>query len=156
MSKLSEFSQLLRDNGTPAQSSTEINSLLQMIHAMDDPRVVLVKLADRLHNLRTLSHLSPAKQQVIAKESLYLFAPLANRLGIWALKAEIEDICFQYIFPEEHRVLAESTMGGGESEIVLRESLHALHDRLVEAEVGIVDLTGRPKNLYGIHTKMQK
>jgi len=78
-----------------------------MLGMSDDIRVILIKLADRLHNIRTLDHLNPEKRRRIALETLDIFAPLANRLGIWRIKEELEDRCFPHAYPDKHRIIQE-------------------------------------------------
>ncbi|CAI5492813.1 unnamed protein product [Closterium sp. Naga37s-1] len=116
VSKLSLVSQLTRDSSRQL-TSCEIDNLRTMFVAMADVRVVLVKLADRMHCLRTIDALPAKTQQRISRETLDVFAPLANRLGIWSWKAEIEDACFRCLHPREHAdLLAEldrTSSGGG-------------------------------------------
>ncbi len=120
-----------------------------------DIRVILIKLADRLHNLRTLDHLSEEKQKAIARESLEIFAPLAHRLGIFRVKWEIEDLAFRYLEPEEYRDLAQRvSMKRKDREEFTQEVIMLLKERL-EA-VGIkCDIQGRAKHFYSIFKKMQ-
>ncbi|CAI5532467.1 unnamed protein product [Closterium sp. Naga37s-1] len=115
VSKLSLISQLTRDSSRQL-TTCEIDNLRTMFVAMADVRVVLVKLADRMHCLRTIDALPAKTQQRISRETLDVFAPLANRLGIWSWKAEIEDACFRCLHPREHAgLLAEldRTSSGG-------------------------------------------
>ncbi|CAI5497727.1 unnamed protein product, partial [Closterium sp. Naga37s-1] len=118
VSKLSLVSQLTRDSSRQL-TTCEIDNLRTMFVAMADVRVVLVKLADRMHCLRTIDALPAKTQQRISRETLDVFAPLANRLGIWSWKAEIEDACFRCLHPREHAdLLAEldrTSSGGGSS-----------------------------------------
>lgn len=152
VSKLSEFSKLARDNDT-ASKTLEADRLHTMFLAMADVRVVLIKLADRLHNMRTLVALPEHKQLRIAKETLQIFSPLANRLGIWSWKAELEDLCFKHLKPQEHQKLA-TKLAGGLRESTIMESIQKLERTLLEEGVLYHDLSGRCKNLYGIYTKM--
>ena len=128
----------------------------KMLLAMSrDLRVIVVKLADRLHNMRTLMHLRVEKQQKISTETLDIYAPLANRLGLGAVKNELEDLCFKHLFPEEYRELAERikrTRRERQQYIdrvinVLRLELERLS---IQGEVG-----GRPKHLWSIRQKMR-
>ncbi|HEY9727893.1 MAG TPA: bifunctional (p)ppGpp synthetase/guanosine-3',5'-bis(diphosphate) 3'-pyrophosphohydrolase [Chroococcales cyanobacterium] len=122
-----------------------------------DIRVIVVKLADRLHNMRTLEHLQPEKQRRIAQETRDIFAPLANRLGIGRLKWELEDLAFKYIEPESFRqtqaLVAERRKDREER---LTQVTDILKKRLQEVGVHCIDLSSRPKHLYGIFQKMQR
>lgn len=122
-----------------------------------DIRVIVVKLADRLHNMRTLEHLPPEKQRRIAQETRDIFAPLANRLGIGRLKWELEDLAFKYIEPESFRetqaLVAERRKDREER---LAQVTDILKKRLHEVGVHCLDLSSRPKHLYGIFQKMQR
>jgi GTP diphosphokinase / guanosine-3',5'-bis(diphosphate) 3'-diphosphatase len=125
-----------------------------LLSMAQDARVILIKLADRLHNMRTLDHLRPEKQQRIALETREIYAPLAHRLGVATMKWELEDLCFKYLEPEAYRELA-SKVAGKRSE---REELIARLSQPLEAELraaGIdCEVTGRPKHLWSIHRKM--
>lgn len=153
VSKLSMFSQMARDRQA-VSNPQEASRLRHMFIAMVDVRVVLIKLADRLHNLRTLNHLPRVKQMRIAEETLEIFAPIANRLGIWRWKAEIEDICFKYLHPEAHMELSEKLGNGRWQEV--KTASEKLHESLTSAGVDFHDLDGRPKNLYSVYLKMQR
>ncbi|GBF81607.1 RelA/SpoT family protein [Aphanothece sacrum] len=122
-----------------------------------DIRVIVVKLADRLHNMRTLDALRPDKQRRIALETREIFAPLANRLGIWRLKWELEDLSFKYLETDAYRdiqsLVAEKRIDR-ETRIESVKSL--LLQRLQEIGVKVLELQGRPKHLYGIYQKMER
>src|SRR5690606_30237009 len=132
-------------------------SLRKMFLAMaEDLRVVLIKLADRLHNMRTLHHLPLERQRKIATETLEIYAPLAHRLGMWGMKWELEDLAFRCLHPQDYRNLVEAlAKKRQEREEHISEVARLLRERL-EA-VGIkAEVQGRPKNLYSIYTKMQR
>ena len=122
-----------------------------------DIRVIVVKLADRLHNMRTLHHLRPEKQQRISQETREIFAPLANRLGIGRFKWELEDLCFKYLEPEPYEeikaLIAERRT---DREARIAHATQTLRSRLEHLNVKVVELNGRPKHLYGIYQKMQR
>ena len=122
-----------------------------------DIRVIVVKLADRLHNMRTLDHLKPEKQRRISQETREIFAPLANRLGIGRFKWELEDLCFKYLEPEayeEIKALVSERRADREARIAQVSS--TLRSRLEQLKIHVVELKGRPKHLYGIYQKMQR
>ncbi|MDR3577212.1 MAG: bifunctional (p)ppGpp synthetase/guanosine-3',5'-bis(diphosphate) 3'-pyrophosphohydrolase [Anaerolineaceae bacterium] len=120
----------------------------------DDIRVVLIKLADRLHNMRTLGHMPEAKRRRIAQETLDIFAPLANRLGIWRIKWELEDLAFRYVNPEKYKEIAENlSERRTDREHKVEEIVHNLKTILDQANVK-VEITGRPKHIYSIYRKM--
>lgn len=138
-----------------ALTDFEVDSLRAMMLAMTDVRVVLIKLADRLHNMRTVAALSPAKQRRMAAETLAVFAPLANRLGVWSIKAELEDLCFAVLYPEEFAELSANLRRQAEQQDII-QSLNLVSDALEGASIEVVDLSGRPKNLYSVWRKMSK
>ena len=122
-----------------------------------DIRVIVVKLADRLHNMRTLEHLNPEKQRRISLETREIFAPLANRLGIGRFKWELEDWAFKYLEQDAYRqtqqLVAERR---SDREDRLTKVAEILRQRLEEAGIKCLELSGRPKHLYGIYQKMQR
>jgi GTP diphosphokinase / guanosine-3',5'-bis(diphosphate) 3'-diphosphatase len=122
----------------------------------EDVRVVLVKLADRLHNMRTLDHMAPRKQADIAKETLEIYAPLANRFGLGQMKWELEDLGLKYLHPDEYaqiqQLVADSRQ---EREELLDQVVQKLRAEL-ETRGIIADITGRPKHLFGVWKKMKR
>jgi len=122
----------------------------------EDVRVVLIKLADRLHNMRTLGFTKPEKQKRIAQETLDIYAPLANRLGIWQIKWELEDLSLRYVDPEKYKEIAEQI---SERRSVREEQIVQIVENLthVLAQAGIkAEIKGRPKHIYSIYKKMLK
>jgi GTP pyrophosphokinase len=146
--------------GAEAERSREAvrtESLRKMLLAMvEDVRVVLVKLADRVHNMRTLKALPEEKQQRIARETLDIFAPLANRLGVWQLKWELEDLSLRYLNPGDYhdiaRRLAEKR---ADREKYIDSFIDQVSRELTRAGIE-ADVYGRPKHIYSIWNKMQR
>lgn len=125
-----------------------------MLLAMADARAVLIKLADRLHNMKTLEALPLTKQQRFAKETKEIFVPLANRLGIASWKDQLENLCFKYLNPEEHKELSKLTESFDEE--LITSAVDKLDKGLRDAGVSYYNLSGRHKSLYSIHSKMLK
>lgn len=122
----------------------------------DDIRVVLVKLADRLHSMRTLSHFDETTQKRIAQETLDIFAPLANRLGIWQIKWELEDLAFRYVAPDQYKEIAEKLANRrADRESQISEIIDRLHQEL-DAEGIKAKISGRPKHIYSIYKKLTR
>ncbi|MEM9951030.1 MAG: bifunctional (p)ppGpp synthetase/guanosine-3',5'-bis(diphosphate) 3'-pyrophosphohydrolase [Chloroflexota bacterium] len=145
-------------NATASKVNREMEYFRKMIFAMDsDVRVILVKLADRLHNMRTLEHMPPHKQQRIAQETMQLFAPLANRLGIWQIKWELEDLSFRYINPDKYRHIARKLDERRQDrEIYVANVTDVIRSELEDAGIHNAIISGRPKHIYSIHKKMQR
>lgn len=120
----------------------------------EDIRVILIKLADRLHNMRTLGYMPEYKRIRIAQETLDIFAPLANRLGIWQLKWELEDLSFRYVNPEKYKEIAQNLAATRlERERQMQEIIERLQKMI--QDVGIkAEITGRSKHIYSIYRKM--
>lgn len=120
----------------------------------DDVRVVLIKLADRLHNMRTLSALPESRQKRIAQETLDIFSPLANRLGIWQIKWELEDLGFRYLNYEKYSEISKQLSEKRDTrESDIEEIINNLSNALQKAEINAT-ITGRPKHIYSIYRKM--
>ncbi len=118
--------------------------------------MVLIKLADRLHNMRTLGYLPEEKRKRIARQTLDIFAPLANRLGIWQLKWELEDLAFRHSEPDTYKQIASSLANRrSEREKQLDEIIAHLQE-LVAQEGIKAEITGRPKHIYSIYSKMKR
>jgi len=139
------------------ESEAQVESLRKMfVVTAEDIRVVIIKLADRLHNMRTLKALAPEKQQMIAKETMEIYAPLAHRLGIWQIKWQLEDLSFRYLQPDTYRQIAKLLA----ARRVTRERYITRVSRILKEELekaGInAEVTGRPKSIYSVHSKMER
>lgn len=139
------------------EQEAQAENLRKMFLAMaEDLRVVIIKLADRLHNMQTLHPLPPADQQRISKETIEIYAPLAGRLGIWQLKWQLEDLAFHYLEPQAYRKIAEMLDARREA----RERYIAYVEGFIREELtkqGIkAEVQGRAKHLYSIHQKMER
>jgi guanosine-3',5'-bis(diphosphate) 3'-pyrophosphohydrolase len=122
-----------------------------------DARVIIVKLADRLHNMRTLDWLPPEKRKRIAQETRDLYAPLAHRFGMAKLRWELEDLSFKHLETEEYKALAKKVaQKRGEREALIKQMAEPLIARLSQAGIRDVDVTGRPKHLWSIYKKMKQ
>ena len=145
------------DGRTGTDAAARAESIRKMLLAMaEDIRVVLIKLADRLHNMRTLEVHSPHRRQAIAQETLDIYAPLAHRLGIWEIKWQLEDLAFRHVHEETYRDIARLLAKGRQArERYLAQQAEGLRRALagngIQAEV-----KGRPKSIYSIYQKMGK
>jgi len=141
------------DQGDLGEEQAE--TLRKMFLAMvDDIRVVIIKLADRLHNMRTLQFLPSEKQERIARETLEVYAPLANRLGIWQLKWQLEDLSFRFLEPEQYREIAQLLAERRAERAAYLERVISIIKRRLESEGITARVMGRPKHLYSIYRKM--
>jgi GTP pyrophosphokinase len=122
----------------------------------DDVRVVLIKLADRLHNMRTLGYMPEAKRRRIAQETLDIFAPLANRLGIWQIKWELEDLGFRYTNPEQYREIASNLAERRIDRETEMQQITAKLQEILEKSGIQAEITGRPKHIYSIFKKIDR
>ncbi|MBI9048372.1 MAG: bifunctional (p)ppGpp synthetase/guanosine-3',5'-bis(diphosphate) 3'-pyrophosphohydrolase [Anaerolineaceae bacterium] len=120
----------------------------------EDIRVILIKLADRLHNMRTLGYMPDHKRKRIAQETLDIFAPLANRLGIWSIKWELEDLAFRYVNPEQYKEIANNLSERRTDREHKVEQIMGDLERLLKENNIAVEITGRPKHIYSIYRKM--
>lgn len=144
--------------GKKSKEEAQAENLRKMILAMtSDIRVVLVKLADRLHNMRTLEYLHSEKRKRIAEETLEVYAPIAHRLGMSKVRSELEDLSFQYLEPEEYKRLKEEVESRRVStEAFLEEVKARIAQRLTQEGVDFVRIEGRIKRLYSIHLKLKR
>ena len=128
-----------------------------LLSVAKDARVILIKLADRLHNMRTLDYLAPEKQRRIAQETRDLYAPLAHRFGMARVRWELEDLAFKYLEPDEYRALAKVVATKrGEREALISQLREPLEQHLRAAGIAVIDVSGRPKHLWSIYKKMRQ
>lgn len=138
-----------------SMSERQIQSLQRMfIETADDPRVIVIKLSDRLHNMRTLQYLRPEKQQRIARETLEVFAPLANLFGIFELRYQLEDLCFFYLQPEEYAKIESYVHDHDQKRSAHIERTVKMLEKHLESSKLRVILKGRSKHFYSIYKKM--
>ncbi|NWF68908.1 MAG: bifunctional (p)ppGpp synthetase/guanosine-3',5'-bis(diphosphate) 3'-pyrophosphohydrolase [Chloroflexi bacterium] len=158
VTKLKKLPINVEKNTRSRNADRELEYIRKMLLTMgDDVRVVLIKLADRLHNMRTLGYMNPDKQKAIAQETMDIFAPLANRLGIWQIKWELEDLSFRYLDPEAYKQIASALdERRADREDYLNDIIDSLRKALNEALITNAVITGRPKHIYSIYKKMSR
>ncbi len=123
----------------------------------EDVRVILIKLADRLHNMRTLDSMPQHKQLKIASETIYLYAPLAHRLGLYAIKTELEDLYLKYTQPEKYREIASQISATKDARNkFIKRFIGPIQKELKGQGFGSFIIKGRPKSIYSIWNKMSK
>src|SRR5947209_7259331 len=151
LTKIAQISNVSREE---QQAENVRKMLLAMV---DDVRVVLVKLADRLHNMRTLHYLPSDKRKRISQETMDIFAPIAHRLGMGKLRGELEDLAFQHLHAEDYRELAaQLEKRRPENEAFLSDVTADIEEKMHEAEVPYVRIEGRVKRLYSIWKKLRR
>ena len=151
---LTKISQISNVSHEEQQAENVRKMLLAMVN---DVRVVLVKLADRLHNMRTLQFLKPEKRKRIAQETMDIYAPIAHRLGMGKLRGELEDLAFQHLHPEDYRELtAQLEKRRPVNEAFLKEVTASIEEKMHESEAAYVRIEGRIKRLYSIWKKLAR
>ncbi|HEY9283887.1 MAG TPA: bifunctional (p)ppGpp synthetase/guanosine-3',5'-bis(diphosphate) 3'-pyrophosphohydrolase [Pyrinomonadaceae bacterium] len=151
LTKLAQVS----DQSKELQQAENVRKML--LAMVDDVRVVLVKLADRLHNMRTLHYLKPEKRLRIAQETIDIYAPIAHRLGMGKVRSELEDLAFRHLHPEDYKALArqlEARRAGHEA--FLEVAAKTVQEKLRESDVPFVRVEGRVKRLYSIYKKLKR
>ena len=139
------------------EEETQMENYRKMFLAMGkDIRVILIKLADRLHNMRTLKHLSRERQIANAKETIDILAPLANRLGIYSLKWELEDLGFKYLYPDEYREIVTGLDKKREERLKFLDQIKIDIEKQLKGQKIQAEVTGRAKHLYSIYRKMKR
>src|SRR5687768_14755210 len=139
------------------QEKAQAENFRKMLLAMArDVRVILIKLADRLHNMRTLDAVEALKARRIARETLEIYAPIANRLGLNSIYQELEDLSFKHLYPDRYRVLAKAVKAaGGNRREVVTKVMETLKKKLRDGNVD-AQVNGREKHLYSIYRKMRE
>ncbi|MGI8469007.1 MAG: HD domain-containing protein, partial [Pyrinomonadaceae bacterium] len=151
LTKIAHISNLSRED-------QQAENVRKMVLAMTtDVRVVLIKLADRLHNMRTMQFLNPEKKARISQETLDIYAPIAHRLGMGKLRSELEDLAFQNLYPEDYKKLsAEVESRRPELEATLEKITKTIEEKLTENEVPFIKVESRVKRLYSLWKKLKK
>ncbi|HIT78460.1 MAG TPA: bifunctional (p)ppGpp synthetase/guanosine-3',5'-bis(diphosphate) 3'-pyrophosphohydrolase [Candidatus Limihabitans stercoravium] len=141
-----------------SKEEEQAENMRKMFFAMaKDIRVMIIKLADRLHNMRSLMYMTERKQQIIAKETLDIFAPIAGRLGISPVKCELEDLCLKYLDRPAYDFLAENiSLKKQERQVMVEEFMAEVRKELQESGITDFEITGRTKHFYSIYKKMKR
>ncbi|MCL4131417.1 UNVERIFIED_CONTAM: hypothetical protein GTU68_013642, partial [Idotea baltica] len=141
-----------------SKEHAEAENFRKMLMAMsEDVRVMIIKLADRLHNMRTMEVMSADKQQRISRQTLDIYAPIAERLGLYHWARELQDLCFRYLYPKRHHAISKALMDREGNRKLIIENLHkSLSDTMTEAGIGDFVVKGRRKTVFSIYKKMEK
>jgi GTP pyrophosphokinase len=144
--------------GKMSKEEAQAENLRKMVLAMvDDIRVVIVKLVDRLHNMRTLQHLPAEKRKRIAQETLDVYAPIAHRLGMGKIRSELEDLAFRYLDPDSYEKLEKAVeLRRPQIEKYLEDLKAKIFEQLIEGDIPVIEIQGRIKRLYSIYLKMRR
>jgi GTP pyrophosphokinase len=144
-------------NVVDANSTQQAENFKKILLTLtDDPRVILIKLADRLHNMRTLDSMKPEKQLKVSSETVYVYAPLAHRMGLYNVKTELEDLSMKYLEPDTYREIARKlSETRRERTRYINEFIKPIKDKLDKAEFNY-EIQGRPKSIHSIWNKMKK
>jgi GTP pyrophosphokinase len=152
LTKLSDF-----ESSFSSREATEAENFRRLLLAsMDDVRVIVVKLADRLHNMRTLNFLRPERQVAIARETLDIYAPIANRLGIGSIKMEMEDLCFRYLHPKEWQRLEHEIRDRADAADRWFAEIQEIIEGLLAANGLTGSVQGRVKHMYSVYQKLRR
>lgn len=140
------------------KEQAEAENFRKMLMAMsEDVRVMIIKLADRLHNMRTLSSMEPSKQKRISKQTLEIYAPIAERLGLYHWARELQDLCFLYLHPKRHRAITKAIeQRQGNRKLVVEKLRASLEQTLSGSNIEEFKVKGRQKSVFSIYKKMQK
>ena len=155
---LTKIATVLKKSDADAGAETSLqaeNFRKILLHLSDDVRVILIKLADRLHNMRTLGSMPAHKQMKIASETIFFFAPLAHRLGLYVIKSELEDLSLRYRFPEDYKQILDKLAATEELRRDLIERFNAPIIEAMKADRIDFEISGRVKSIYSIWRKMQ-
>lgn len=157
---VTKFKSILYKSGNEVRTGSDsyVASLKKMFFAMaKDIRVIIIKLADRYHNVETLQYLTPDDQRRVALETLEIYAPIADRLGMGSIKGQLEDMCFPYVYPQEYRELVSSTQARYEDRLKYIEHIKPIVTRyLKDANIRIIDIHSRAKRAYSLFQKLRK
>lgn len=150
---LTKISSLNKDMDV-SQQAENFRKMLLTLH--DDVRVIIIKIADRLHNMQTMDSMRPDKQEKIASETLYIYAPLAHRIGLYNIKTELEDLGLKYTEPSIYKDISEKIQESKEDQDEYIKSFSSVITNSLDAENLSYDIKGRPKSIYSIRRKMLK
>lgn len=153
---LTKMAEVFTSEASDETSKQAENFKKMLLTLSDDVRVILIKIADRLNNMRTLGSMPAHKQMKITSETIYLFAPLAHRLGLFSIKSELEDLSLRYRFPEDYRLIQEKIASTEQSRKQYIDKFNAPIIEILKANNIDFEISGRVKSIYSIWRKMQK
>ncbi len=141
-----------------SREHAEAENFRKMLMAMsEDVRVMIIKLADRLHNMRTLEVMKLEKQQRISRQTLDIYAPIAERLGLYHWARELQDLCFRYLYPKRHHAISKALMDReGNRKLIIENLRKSLSSTMTDAGIGDFSVQGRRKTVFSIYKKMEK